>query len=205
MVEKITKWKLKILSLYRNDYLNSFHAREMAKLLKTSHVTLLPHLRGLEKDRVLLAKTVGKNRTYSLNLANIAAKEHIILAEKAEVLDFMERVFIIKKFYSDIAGLNLPGCLAVFGSYAKGYFTKESDIDLFYLGDITENQALVVEKVAEPYNRRISLKKATIRNFEEGIRKRDPLIREIMKNHYILQNPDMFVNALWRYFNEIKS
>ena len=205
MVEIITKWKLKIISLYRSNYLASFHVRQMAKLLGASHVTLLPHLKSLEKDRILEAKTVGKNKAYTLNLGNISTKDNIILSEKSEALEFIEKVFIIKKLYSEIANLNLPGCIIVFGSYAKGYFTKESDIDIFYLGEITEKETSTMKRFGELYNKRISIKKSTLQNFEEGLRKRDHLIKEVMEGHIILQNPDIFVNALWRYFNEIKS
>lgn len=204
MVENITKWKLKIIGLYRSSYVATFHIREMANLLKTSHVTLLPHLKGLEKDRILEVKTAGKNRVYSLNSANIAVKEHIAIAEKAESLEFIGRVFVIKKIYSDMAKFDLPGCIVLFGSYAKGYFTKESDIDLLYIGDIRENQAAMIEQAGKIYNKKISLKKSTLKNFEEGLRKKDPLTREILKSHFVLQNADLFVGALWRYFNEIR-
>lgn len=204
MVENITKWKLKILSLYRTNYLATFHVRELAKLLKTSHVTLLPHLRSLEKDGIVKAKTVGKNKVFSLNLTSIAVREHVVLAEKVETLEFLERVFLIKKLAQELAQLNLPGCFILFGSYAKGYFTKESDIDLFYLGEIAEQDEKTIEHFGKIYAKKISLKTSTLHNFETGLRKKDPLIKEIIKDHYILQNTDLCVNLLWRYFNEIK-
>lgn len=205
MVENITKWKLKIIGLYRSDYLASFHVRQMAKLLEVSHVTLLPHLKSLEKDRILGAKIIGKNKAYALNLSNISSKDSIILSEKSEALEFLEKIFIIKKLYAESAKLNLPGCIVLFGSYVKRYFTKESDIDIFYLGDITEKETSLMKSFGELYTKRISLKKFTLKNFEDGLRKRDPLIKEVIESHIILQNPDVFVNALWRYFNEIKS
>ncbi|MFH1440114.1 MAG: hypothetical protein ABIG89_06095 [Candidatus Woesearchaeota archaeon] len=38
----------------------------MAKLTKKSHVTLLPHLKALEKDKILISKTVGKNKEFKI-------------------------------------------------------------------------------------------------------------------------------------------
>ena len=61
MVEKAVNY-LKILTLYRTDYEENFHIRAMAKLLDTSHVTLLPHLKHLEQIKILQHKKVGRNK-----------------------------------------------------------------------------------------------------------------------------------------------
>ncbi|MCX6660088.1 MAG: hypothetical protein NTX81_06895, partial [Candidatus Bathyarchaeota archaeon] len=68
MVEKITNWKIKIVSLFRANYGDSFYMREMAKMLGTTHVTLIPHLRDLTKDKILVSKLNGRSRGHSLNL-----------------------------------------------------------------------------------------------------------------------------------------
>jgi len=60
MVENTTNMQLRIISLFISDYLAGFHVREMGKLLKKSHVTLLPHLKILEKDKILTSKLIGK-------------------------------------------------------------------------------------------------------------------------------------------------
>jgi predicted nucleotidyltransferase len=204
MVEKITKWKIKIISLYKSNYLATFHTRDMAKKLKTSHVTLLPHLKDLENNKILKSKIIGKNKVYSLNLNNISVKDQIIISEKFETLEFLEKIFFIKKISNEISKLDLSGSIILFGSYIKNYYTKISDIDIFYLGNITKKQIKIIEKIGEPYNKKISIKKSSIKNFEEGLRKRDTLIKEIVKDHVILQNPDIFINILWKYYNEIK-
>lgn len=204
MVVNITKWKMKIVGLYRKNYLATFHIREMAKLLKTSHVTLLPHLNGLEKDRIVEAKTVGKNKVFSLNLSNISTKDYIALAEKSETIEFLEAVFLIKKIVTDLNKFNLHGCFIIFGSYAKGYYTKESDVDIFYIGEISRDQIKTVENFGKIYAKKISVKTSTINNFETGLRERDALIREVVDSHYLVQNADLFVNVLWRYCNEVR-
>ena len=50
----------------------------------------------------------------------------------------------------------------------------------------------------------INIKITSIKNFESGLRKKDALIIEIIKDHFILQNQDAFINALWGYYHEIK-
>ena len=62
MVEKITNIKIEIIKLFRTNYLAQLHLRKMAELIKKSHVTLIPHLKALEKDKILIPKTNGKNK-----------------------------------------------------------------------------------------------------------------------------------------------
>ncbi|MBI1970447.1 hypothetical protein HYS47_01745, partial [Candidatus Woesearchaeota archaeon] len=102
MVEKTTNTKLGIISLFKSDYLAQFHVREMAQLIKKNHVTLLPHLKDLEKDRILIAKTVGKNKAYSLNFENIITKAYVTLSETVGAIVFFEQVFLIKKITKEI-------------------------------------------------------------------------------------------------------
>ncbi len=202
MVEKTTNNKLRIINLFRSDYLAQFHVREMAKLTKKSHVTLLPHLKALEKDKILISKTVGKNKVYSLNFENIITKNYLTLSETVETTTFLEQIFLIKKITKEIFNLNLSGTITLFGSYAKKTFKEESDIDLFYLGQITDKEIQNIKSIGKTYGKTINVKKSTLKNFELGLRKKDPLIIEIIKNHVILQNPEQFINSLWRFYDE---
>ena len=203
MVNKTTDNKLSIISLYRSNYLAGYHVREIAKLIKKSHVTLLPHLKALEKDRILIANTIGKNKVYSLNFENFLTKQYLLLAELVESVNYLEGLFLIKKITTEIFYLNLYGTMVLFGSYAKKTFKKDSDIDLFYIGEATDKEVQGIKKIGKIYGKTINIKKVMINNFESGLRKKDPLIVEIVKNHVLLQNQEPFINALWRYYNEI--
>ena len=204
MVDKTTDNKLRILSLFRSNYLAQYHMREMAKLTKKSHVTLLPHLGALEKDKVLIAKTIGKNKVYALNQDNILTKSYLTISELAEAVIYQEQVFLIKKITAEISKLNLLGSIVLFGSYAKKTFKEDSDIDLFYVGELKEAEITKIKALGKTYGKTINLKTAILQNFENGLRKKDALIMEILKYHVILHNPDIFINALWRYYHEIR-
>lgn len=204
MVDKITDYKLRILSLYRCDYSSYYHVRELAKLIKKSHVTLLPHLRALEKDKILTSKKAGKNKVYSLNFDNILTKDYMILAEKFASITFLEKSFMIKKIHAETISLNIQNAFVLFGSYAKGSETKESDIDLFFLGEIKEDIINKIKVIGKIYNKTINVKKSSFESFEKGLRTKDTLVKEIIKDHIILQNSEMFISALWRYYVEIR-
>jgi len=204
MVEKITNWKLKIISLYRTNYMANFYLRELAKLLNTTHVTLIPHLKDLEKDNILISKKVGKNKTFFLNFNNILTKDFISMAEMYKTNNYLEKVFLIKKIYDMLLKLSLQGSIILFGSYVKDYKTELSDIDLFYLGSLSKEQIHEIKKIGKIYGKQINVKKASLENFEKSLHSGSVLIKEIIKNHIILNNSDSFVNALWRYYGEIR-
>lgn len=203
MVENITNIQIEIINLFKENYLVNYHIREMGKLIKKSHVTLLPHLKGLEKEKILISKTQGKNKIYSLNLDNIITKNYILLTEIKKSTGFLEEIFLIKKIFSEIFNLKLNGTIILFGSYAKKTYKKESDIDILYFGKITESQIKKIRYIGKTYGKTINLKK--INDLDLALRKKDPLIIEILKNHIILQSPEVFINSLWRFYHEIKT
>mgnify|MGYP001558991298 FL=1 len=147
---------------------------------------------------------MGKNKVYSLNLDNILTKNFPSISELVESISYQEQVFLIKKINTEISKLNLPWTLLLFGSYAKKTFKEDSDIDLFYLGELKETESTKIKAIGKTYGKTINLKTAATHNFENGLRKKDALIIEILKYHFILQNQDQFINALWGYYNEIK-
>jgi predicted nucleotidyltransferase len=200
MVEKITNYDFAILSLYRNNYNSSYHARAMAKLLKTSHVTLLPHLKRLEKNKILITRKVGKNKEYLLNADNIITKDYLTIAEKLEAINYLQKNFLIKKISEQLLTLNLPGAIILFGSYAKNYATQASDIDILYLGELTDTQKLEIKKIGRTYGKEINVKTATAENFSDGLKSGDALIKEIVQNHIGIQNPEQFINLSWRHY-----
>lgn len=201
MVEKAVNY-LKILALYRTDYEANFHIRAMAKLLDTSHVTILPHLKHLEQIKILQHEKVGRNKQYLLNKANILTKYYLATTEQLATIGYLEKNFIIKKLAEHLNTLDTANPIILFGSYAKNYATEKSDIDLFCMGALTKDQASHIKKFEATYGKKINIKTATTENFNTGLRTGDLLIKEIVKNHIILRNPDPFVTMLWRAYVE---
>lgn len=202
MEEKITNCSFAILGLYRTNYMTTLHARAMAKKLGVSHVTLLPHLRQLEKSKIILSRKVGKNKEYLLNPNNSLTKNYLEIAEKLVTINYLAKNFQIKKISDQLSSLNLAGSLVLFGSYTKDYSTEESDIDLFHLGRLEQKQQSEIKKCGKIYGKEINFKNSSIENFVNCLRTGDTLIREIIENHIVLQNPDLFVNLLWTHYTE---
>src|SRR3989344_2743873 len=179
MVESINNIKLEIIGLFRSSYFNQFHIRKMAE-------------------------EIGKSKVYSLNLENNQVREFLSLSEKKETLKLLNKEFLIKKLYDEFISLNLDGCFILFGSYASLTHTKESDIDLLYIGKLDEREKKSIKEFGKIYNKEIHLTNMNLRQFKEQLFKQGALIKEIIKNHIILYNHDIFINELWRHYNERK-
>ncbi len=202
MVAKINNMILEIIGLYRYNYLNQFHIRAMANLIKKSHVTLLPYLKNLEKDKILLVKEMGKNKVYSMNFENNQVREFLSLSEKKRTLDFLNKEFFIKKIYEEITNLDLNGCFVLFGSYASGLHTNESDVDLLHIGEIKESEKKKIKEFGKAYKKEIHLVSIAPKKFREQLLKQNSLIKEVIDNNIILNNHDIYINEIWRYYNE---
>jgi predicted nucleotidyltransferase len=190
-----------IIALYRTDYRARFYVRAIAKLLGTSHVTLLPYLKKLENVRILKSRKIGRNREYFLNFENILVKKYLAIAETLETIKFLERNFLVKKIFEETSPSS-EGSIILFGSWAKSYATEKSDVDIFYLGKSLNDKLEQIKKIGEIYGIKINIKTASFRSFIDGLRKGNPLIKEIIEGHIILKNPDLFIDLLWRFYIE---
>jgi predicted nucleotidyltransferase len=202
VVVKITNNLFKILMLYRIDYSASIHVRAVAKLLGTSHVALLPYLKRLEKLKILNSEKAGRNKQYTLNKDNLLTKYFLTATEELVTIDYLETNFLIKKLAEHLNDIDTSNSLILFGSHAKDYATKESDIDLFSIGKLTEDQLKHIKRFEGTFGRKINIKTATTDNFNRGLRTGDILIKEVVKNHIILRNAEPFVTLLWRQYVE---
>ena len=202
MVESFTCTSLEIIGLYRTNYLNKFHVREMARLIKKSHVSLLPHLKSLEEKNILQVEFSGKNKSFSLNLDNKQGRDYISIAEKNISIKFLAKHFFIKKIYDETASINPQGCLILFGSYASGTQTKESDIDVFYLGHSSQKLKDSIGQLKQLYVKNIHFTSMAFTEFRKGLQ--SGFVKEVVNNHTLLYNHDMFINEIWRYYYERK-
>jgi uncharacterized protein len=190
MYEKvnITENHLNVLSLFTRGFDSQYYIREVEKILKISPRTAQLVLDDLEKKGVLESKTRGKIRTYDLK-RNILAMNYISLAEQHKLITFLERNPLIKETLEKMIP-NIKGVGIIFGSYAKGIQKKDSDLDIFIIGEYDKKK---INEVSKMYNIEINVKKYTSDIFNRGL-KEDILIKEVLKDHIIFSGLDEFIN-----------
>lgn len=200
VVRKSTN-QFNIISLYRTNYQARFYVRAMARLLGIPHVTLIPRLKKLENDRILKSRKTGKNKEYLLNFDNTTVKKYITISETLETIEFLNKHFAVKKIYEEVSPFG-GGSLILFGSWAKSYATEESDIDIFCLGKASNDKLEQIKKAGGTYGKKTNIKVASVGNFVDGLKDGNPLIKEIVEGHIILENSDLFVDLLWESYVE---
>lgn len=204
MVEKINNMQIEIIGSYRGNYSEGIHLRKMGAIVGKSHTGLLPHLKSLEESKVIYVKSVGKNTIYYLNFKNAELKEYISMCEKAVLLELIGRELFVRKIYEEISLIGLDGTVILFGSFASGRKTKASDFDLLFFGRIKENDKKKIVEIGREYGREIHLNCMSYEQFRKALKNESHLVVEILKNHVVLYNSDLFANEIWRYFNERK-
>ncbi|MGD0644642.1 MAG: nucleotidyltransferase domain-containing protein [Candidatus Bathyarchaeia archaeon] len=174
----------------------------MAKLIGTSHVALLPYLKQLESLKILNSEKVGRNKQYRLGKDNILIKHYLTITEELATINYLESNFLIKKLCEHLNNIDLSNPLILFGSYAKGYATEESDIDLLSIGKLSENHLNHIKKFEATFGKKVNIKTVTPENFDGALQTGDILIKEVIASHIVLCNPDPFVTRLWRQYIE---
>lgn len=199
MMEKynINKTTLKILGLFLGDYRRSLHVREIARDVGVDVKAVGLQLRRLENINVLSSIIKGRNKEYRLKLDNLVAKYYMILAETFASIRFLEKNFLIKRLMSE-TGDKLEGTTMLFGSFAKGEMTEESDIDLFIISN-RKPDADVIRETGSLIDREVNIKSTNMKQFLNGLMDNDPLIMEVVSNHIVLKGIDDFCEIMWRY------
>ena len=196
----INQTTLKILALYRYDYSAALHIREIARKISVDVKAVQLQLKMLTDLNVLLSQSKGKNKEYRLNLANHLTKYYLELAENYVTIVFLAENFEVKKIASETQDY-LGGCLVLFGSFAKGEMTPESDMDLLVIDD-QKVDTIAAIKAGKLIGRDLSIKVTAKQEFQQGLTDGDPLIREVVANHIILKGIGTIVDSMWRYYEK---
>lgn len=159
------------------------HGRELSKELKTSLTRVQAILGKLRQQNILDYKIEGRNHVYFIK-KNIVAKTHVLNAENYKLAKFLRKYQILEPIFSDITRKYPNKMIILFGSYAKFIPKEDSDIDVY----IETNDKKVKEKI-QMISDMLSVKIGTF-NAD------DLLIKEIIRNHIIVQGGETFYERL---------
>lgn len=182
MLDLITKSKTrqKILKLLFANENKSFYLSEIAKKTKTSTGTCQRELNKMVKSGILKTEKQGPLRYYTLNKQNSLFNEFKSIVNKTIGIEPE-----LKKQVNKIKGLKYA---FIFGSYAKGDFGANSDIDLFVIGRIDEDDLFPkIKKIEESVNREINYHLYTEKEFLKNI-KTNTFLQNISKKYQLLTN-----------------
>jgi len=185
--------RYKILSLFTGNPRGRFYTRELSTKTGIATMTTQRLLKLMERENILKSKEEGKNKYFELNADNPKTMMEILNAESFKTQEIMEAYKPIKSF---VKGMPPEPMIVIFGSYANGTARKDSDLDIMTVCD----KAIDMPYHLVPY--KIHEIKMTWQQFRQALEKSEPVIKEILKNHVILQRHSDFVEIIWRYYGQ---
>ena len=155
------------------------HPRGLAEKLQTNHMTVSRKLHDLVEENIVDYRTQGKNKVYFLK-KSIEGRNAIMITEIYRQSRVLHRYPVLRGIFKSVQEMQKISLALLFGSYAKGLATKESDIDIFI-----ETQDMDVKKQLEQRHSSISVKIGT---FDPA----SPLIREIIRDHVMIRGVEEY-------------
>jgi len=186
----ITENTLRVLSLFTIN--RDYYIREVEKLLHISPRTAQLILENLEGKGIVISKTRGKIRLFTLN-PSLSTQRYLVLAEQYKAISFLDKNLLIKEIIEKITP-EINGIGIIFVSYAKGLQSKHSDLDIFVAGTYN-NEA--IKKVSKNYGIEISVKCYPTKTFEKNL-KDDVLIKEVLKNHIVFLDAEQYISIAFK-------
>lgn len=144
-----SKIRRAILKEFLSNPENKYYVRQLAGMLLVSVGSLHKELAKLEKEGMLQSEYLGNLRLFRVN------KNHPLYQEIKQIIFKTEGIEgRMKESLKDFQGLKAA---FIYGSFAEGKERPDSDIDLFLLGDIDEdNLVRKISNLESEFNREIN-------------------------------------------------
>lgn len=133
------KTVVKLISVFLPELAGKFNVRELARKAGISYDAAYRHVKSLVKDNILGERRVGQALVCSLNLKNVMARKYLEKISVSRTGEFLKKDIVLRKLFNELvenlrkAAPDELVCVVLFGSYARGMQTKDSDIDLLLI------------------------------------------------------------------------
>lgn len=194
--------ELNIINLLEKNMEKEFTINEIANRLDEHYSLVNRVISRLMKEEVITGKKVGRAIVCSINPKSEKAKALMHLNEVVRTEEFYSRnreiKIIMEDFIAELKARFKQGLvsIAIFGSYAKGTATKESDIDILVICEKKKEVSDIIRKIHAKYGREAMPVIITQSEFKG--QKEKPIIKEIIKYHYVLYGFESFTGMVHR-------
>lgn len=180
-----------IIAQFLGDYTREIYGRQLIGKVSLSQKAIALTLEKLESEGVLVSRKSGNMRFYALNKKNPQIKDIITITELTRKTEFLNKHKIIAQVFKGDSRI-----IGVFGSYAKNIEKKDSDVDIFIIGEKNSTDNYV--ESAQMFDLDVSIKYFSLKEFKKL--RNNPLVKEIIAHHVILSNAEGFVSIVGKDF-----
>lgn len=194
------KLELRIVDFLARNLERSFTINEIAKALVRYYSFVNRVIGRLANEGIIKITKAGKahlcsldlnsEKTFALlSLAEIEKKEHLLKENKKLKL-------ILEDFTGMLKEKNSIITIVLFGSYAKNLATEKSDMDIFLIVKKKFPIEPITKEIYAKYGVEINALVLTEKEFKA--QKGKEIIREIIKDHYVLYGTEDFVKEMFK-------
>ncbi len=186
MLEKLftSKTRVKLLTLFLLNPETDMYFREIVRMTNENNNAVRRELRNLEEMGLLSSMKKGNLKYYTVN------KKMPIFTELTNIILKTEAVG--KMLIESMRTIGEIRAAFVYGSFARGSASGKSDIDLFIIGRVNEDELIRnIEKLEMQISREINYVLFTDEEVKERIKNRDPFIRNVLKEKKVVLIGDL--------------
>lgn len=174
-----SKVRVKLLTLFLLNPESEFYVREIVRMTGENINGVRRELANLESFGLLVGKRRGNQRYFTVD------RDFFLYNDLQQIVLKTEGVArIIRENLSLLENIE---CMFIYGSFAKGTAGGKSDIDLFIVGDVTEEVLIPLVHTSErAINREINY---VLMHGSEFTRRRatgDPFVKNVMSERKIM-------------------
>lgn len=179
--------KLAIINHLGKNIGRSYTMHELSMLLNIPYASFYRSVQRM--NDLLVIENVGKSKIIKLNASNPIIRAHLTVASDEEKKSYLEKQLIIRKISSE---LNTSDIVVLFGSYAKGKQTEDSDIDILVINK-DGKKSISFSKYEILYKRKINPIFVTKKEFKNMLKDKEENVgKQALKSHIIINNPEEF-------------
>ncbi|MBU3896796.1 MAG: nucleotidyltransferase domain-containing protein [Nanoarchaeota archaeon] len=194
-------------SVYTALYLNKtgMHVREICRYAKLTIPAVSKHIDSGQKNKIIICEKKGSLKICKLNFKS---QQLVSIIQNTELIRFQKLPHNIQdSFDSFTADLSEKPLIAlIFGSFAKGDYTKKSDLDILLIFQRVDNKLVKnIEILSNKIKGRamVNLQPITIdyEEFEKKVlNKEDEFMKDIRKNALVLYGIDRYLKIISRFY-----
>jgi len=181
MLEAIisSRTRVKLLTLFLLSPGREYYVREIVRMTEENINAVRRELANLESFGLISRQKKGNQQYYTVN------REFFLYEDLQKIV--LKTEGVVETLKEGLADLEHIVCMFIYGSFAKGTAGSKSDIDLFIIGDIDENQLIpLVHERERALNREINYTLMRPHEMEQRKRTGDPFVKNVMQEPKVI-------------------
>ncbi len=197
----------KILEVFLKDPFREIHLREIARLSRSSLTNVDNSMKLFVKNDMFKKHEMSHSTSFKPNFENDEIVKVFELLELKRRKEFNLKnkniARLLKKYTESIVELSNKRIQLVilFGSVARGEWTKGSDVDILVVAADKENDVIdILNKAKVDVSPLLEIRpvSTTVKKFTEGFKARSEFYANLWKDRVILYNEFLF----WQFVKE---